>query len=624
MWSSSHLHGPRRSHDQSHNDSKASRSSSPDDGTEPRRRTSSDATPRQTPATTRFLTSANDQDTNRSVLASTTLNSDKSEGFGSSKRLGFFADKLTSSLSGTGKDIGGGTSLKSSLHPSQLLHPHIHSRAESNSSPSPSLTSSAMASSNISPVNKSHTSPAKASIAQLLMVFFLMFALNAKASYGRTYDSKLVSREMHRLGSLVPSALAPQLSTAPSVASLSVPPSGSLSQSNASSTSSTDPWGALHVHVLPLFNGEPLRVPIEDLNILVKRHIQIVVSASPPKAIATLENDASELIASGMVTLNAKLTGVDDEKLVARVVEIWGFFWDQVLTYLEGVLLPLQTDPLLSSLYRAPKSHRTASPTRQSGTKSSISSSNSNTSTYHIDVRSVALKSFRDRVILPPFQRLYNRLSMINRQDNHQETSSYQQPRLQQMLLVLSSESRHLPVTFSLTTPSPQPTAGEVAITDLLHLIHNPRTYSDSRHPKFKNPHSQARTSTFLSGALPRDRRGRVALKGKNLPDLVGLQSPGNDDYIYGEDTPRMGPSSYIVDLERDRERELEALRSPDIESSATRASTGGWGLGAGKEEPTKTGEEEEDEPLDWDQAQAVVERMVGMNPHIDARRRVT
>jgi HbrB-like len=38
-----------------------------------------------------------------------------------------------------------------------------------------------------------------------------------------------------------------------------------------------------------------------------------------------------------MVTLNAKLNGIDDEKLVARVVEIWGFFWDQVLTYLEGV-----------------------------------------------------------------------------------------------------------------------------------------------------------------------------------------------------------------------------------------------------------------------------------------------
>ena len=42
-----------------------------------------------------------------------------------------------------------------------------------------------------------------------------------------------------------------------------------------------------------------------------------------------------------MVTLNAKLNGIDDEKLIARVVEIWGFFWDQVLTYLEGVRLLL-------------------------------------------------------------------------------------------------------------------------------------------------------------------------------------------------------------------------------------------------------------------------------------------
>ena len=70
---------------------------------------------------------------------------------------------------------------------------------------------------------------------------------------------------------------------------------------------------------------------------MVERHIQTVVSSAPNKALASLENDTAELIAQGMVTLNAKLKGIEDEKLVARVVEIWGFFWDQVLTYLEGV-----------------------------------------------------------------------------------------------------------------------------------------------------------------------------------------------------------------------------------------------------------------------------------------------
>lgn len=74
----------------------------------------------------------------------------------------------------------------------------------------------------------------------------------------------------------------------------------------------------------------------EDLNTLVKRHIQTVMS-NPSKALSTLEAEASELIASGMDTLNGKLAGLDDEKLVARVVGIWGFFWDQVLPYVEGV-----------------------------------------------------------------------------------------------------------------------------------------------------------------------------------------------------------------------------------------------------------------------------------------------
>jgi hypothetical protein len=45
--------------------------------------------------------------------------------------------------------------------------------------------------------------------------------------------------------------------------------------------------------------------------------------------------------------------------------------------------------------------------------------------------------------------------------------------------------------------------------------------------------------------------------------------------------------------------------RSPDVESAAARASVGGWGLGAGHEDIGKAvEEEEEDEPLDWDQAQ--------------------
>ncbi len=77
---------------------------------------------------------------------------------------------------------------------------------------------------------------------------------------------------MQRLGNLVvPSALAPQLSQAPSVTSLALPPPGSTVPANVSSSTSNDPWGALHVHVLPLFNGEPLEYQCGVLIVFTKR-----------------------------------------------------------------------------------------------------------------------------------------------------------------------------------------------------------------------------------------------------------------------------------------------------------------------------------------------------------------
>jgi hypothetical protein len=64
---------------------------------------------------------------------------------------------------------------------------------------------------------------------------------------------------MHRLGS----ALVPTLLTSTSAAASSI----SLPQAIPASTPpvpalSHDPWHSLHVHLLPLFNREPLRVPM--------------------------------------------------------------------------------------------------------------------------------------------------------------------------------------------------------------------------------------------------------------------------------------------------------------------------------------------------------------------------
>ena len=59
-----------------------------------------------------------------------------------------------------------------------------------------------------------------------------------------------------------------------------------------------------------------------------------------------------------------------------------------------------------------------------------------------------------------------------------------------------------------------------------------------------------------------------------------------------------------------------DVCRSPDIETHEDhRGSIGGWGLGNPHEEYTIKRHviEDEDDEMDWDQAQDVVERMVGM-----------
>ncbi|KAF8170203.1 HbrB-like-domain-containing protein [Mycena galopus ATCC 62051] len=438
----------------------------------------------------------------------------------------------------------------------------------------------------------------------------------SKASYGRTtYDPKLVSREMHRLGNHT--GLAPALSQAPSVTSLALPAPGSMAQVSLASTASADPWGALHVQVLPLFNREPLRIPIEDLNGLVKRHIQAVVSSSPSRAVSTLEHDAAELIGSGMITLNSKLAGIDDDALIRRVVDTWSLFWDEVLTYLEGVLLPLRTDSVVSSLYRA-KPHRPSSPRQTSKSKIPFMNGSSSLPTNYIDVRTIALRSFRDKVVVPLVPRL--RTVLTNRQEKEnvganaqaQETATH--ARFQQMLLVLTSQSCRRAPAMSLTSVPPQLSPAEQAVADLLRVLRSPRPQFDAK--AMTTPISPARAPSFLSGGLPRDRRGRVAQK---TLDRVGIKviEEGDDD-LFGDETPRVAQGL----REREREREfLEALRSPDLDSHSL-AVKGGWGLGPGG--VAKPEEEEDEQPLNWDEAQEVVERMVGMsmNGQSEMRRR--
>ncbi|KAI6169504.1 HbrB-like-domain-containing protein [Pisolithus thermaeus] len=462
----------------------------------------------------------------------------------------------------------------------------------------------------------------------------------SKPSTARTYDAKLVTREMHRLGTLagLSPALAPSLSSGPSTSTLTLPttspststfaPSSSYNHgSTVPGTSVTDkdnPWGQLHVHVLPLFNEEPLRVPIEDLNALVKRHIQTVLAASPSRALTTLSTDARELIEAGIVTLNVKLVLGSDESLMGRLVEVWSFFWDHVLPYIEGVLLPLQTDPLLTSLHRTPKQLPSSPPTRQGSPT--------------VDVRSVALCAFRHRVVMPLSKRLQALLSPPLTKETLARLGKYRSPRLQQMLLVLTSERRSRPSSPRLSpcTPTAQPDTDEAAISELLRLFsqarHNVHHQYPQRRSFTQSATTRSTTPDFSSARIPRDRRGRIG--GACNMDAMILNAGGwTTDGVDRVTTATRGSSSALGDRDvhgdsddlnnesvetprigaMESDREIPPALRPSVEHHH-RASTGGWGLGAGKEEKQRE-EDDDDEAMDWDQAQAVVERMVGMKP---------
>ncbi|KAF9222660.1 HbrB-domain-containing protein [Gyrodon lividus] len=580
------------------------------------------------------------QDPNSNILSSDPFLSSHPQQQQPFKRLGFFSSNTTNH--------------SKTLSPSRAQHhtnfdvnkERLHSdcRSETTSHKDTSNTNMASVASS-SAVSKGHTSPSKPST--------------------RTYDAKLVTREMHRLGTLgLSPALTPSLSSSASASTLTLAPAASPSTAtigpNASHSHShgisaltsvavsdkDNPWGTLHVHVLPLFNEEPLRVPIEDLNALVRRHIQTVLAASPPRALTTLAADARELIGAGMVTINAKLTGLSDELLMSRLVELWSFFWDHVLPYVEGVLLPLQTDQLLTSLHRTAKQHRSSSPTRQGPKIAPTLPTSLAAFSRTIDVRSVALCAFRDRVVLPLHGRLHTLLSPPQSKDMLARLSQYRQPRLQQMLLVLTSERRVRPPspTLSLRVPEVQPNAGEAAIADLLRLLsqaqQHARAHHTPRQPLARGLTVRAATPSFLSAGIPRDRRGRIGghdvkrmiLSAGGWPVSVPAgrrRSAPSDDVdtdvedegeVEGAETPRLG----TMDT-RGRREVLSLLRAP-LEHQH-RASTGGWGLGAGNEEKQREDDDDDDEGTNWDQAQATVERMVGMKPSespAEMRRRVT
>ncbi|KAH9162463.1 hypothetical protein EDB89DRAFT_638312 [Lactarius sanguifluus] len=135
----------------------------------------------------------------------------------------------------------------------------------------------------------------------------------------------------------------------------------------------------------------------------------------------------------------------------------------------------------------------------------------------NVDVWKVALRSFRDKIILPIATALSARLNVLNQElEGLPESHTY--PRLQQLLLVLVSQGRQ-PTTASLTALAPSQV--ELAVQHLLKVVRSDA--SSMRAAAQRRGSYAAGTHSFFSGNVPHNRRGRIAHKSGSLDE------PGSD-----------------------------------------------------------------------------------------------
>jgi hypothetical protein len=184
-----------------------------------------------------------------------------------------------------------------------------------------------------------------------------------------------------------------------------------------------DAWPFLKAKLLIIFEGEDLRLPVEDFNRLVtyislfcfslyidkdRLHLQRCIQKRAPNLIV---EDLRDLLNTGFSSLDQTLRRTPDERLIPHLVEMWLFTFTSILPYMQAVFLPLDLEfsghgPLMS-----PEQARDfwgALPFTN-GSNGSIPASQA------LEVRRIVLTSYRDTVILPRFDTLktiFSRLSL--------------------------------------------------------------------------------------------------------------------------------------------------------------------------------------------------------------------
>ena len=184
-----------------------------------------------------------------------------------------------------------------------------------------------------------------------------------------------------------------------------VPGQSTLQGFGLNNMSAEDAWDFLRAKLLIIFEGEELRMPVEDLNKLVSVNIQRCITRRVPTIII---EDLRGLLQTGFNSLYLSLRHVPDHRLVPHLVEMWLFVFGTILPYVQAVFLPLDLEF---------KGHGSLMSSQEAAEFWGANPDSADDVAFgnEYDVRRILLLSYRDHVILPFHDALkatFSRLSL--------------------------------------------------------------------------------------------------------------------------------------------------------------------------------------------------------------------
>ena len=175
------------------------------------------------------------------------------------------------------------------------------------------------------------------------------------------------------------------------------------------SMSYDDAWPFLKAKMLVVFEGEDLRLPIEDFNRVVLVHIQYCIQRRSPNIIL---DDIRDLLSTGFSSLDRALRRTPEDRVIPALVELWLFTFTSILPYMQAVFLPLDLEFAGCGTLLTPEKARDfwGGVREGGGGGGELAPASSS-----IDVRRLVLNAYRDIVILPRYETLraiFSRLSL--------------------------------------------------------------------------------------------------------------------------------------------------------------------------------------------------------------------